>query len=124
VRLDAYALETATLLNQDRSAAIRRRTRVATDVSAIARTVRSSVTGRIVRLPDDVAVEALLAARCDQRPAGTTIDFLASGRSARNDSDDATGPGLPDSRQLAHRRYRGCRSQCPVSAAARSPASR
>lgn len=80
-RLEAYALETATLLKQDRNAAIRRRTRVATEVSAIARTVRSSVTGRIVRLPDDVAVEALLAARCDQRPAGTTIDFLASGRS-------------------------------------------
>jgi len=61
-RLEAYALETATLLKQDRNAAIRRRTRVATEVSAISRTVRSAVTGRVVRLPDDVAVEALLAA--------------------------------------------------------------
>jgi general secretion pathway protein H len=34
-----------------------------------------------VRLPDDIAVEALLAKRCDQRPAGRSIDFFASGRS-------------------------------------------
>jgi general secretion pathway protein H len=80
-RLEAYALEAATLLKQDRNAAIRRRTRVATQVSAISRTVRSPVTGRVVRLPDDVVVEALLAARCDQRAAGGTIDFFASGRS-------------------------------------------
>ncbi len=80
-RLEAYALETATLLKQDRNAAIRRRTRVATEVSAMSRTLRSGVTGRVVRLPDDIAVDALLAARCDQREAGRTIDFFASGRS-------------------------------------------
>ena len=33
-RLEAYAIETATLLKQDRYAAIRRRTRVATEISA------------------------------------------------------------------------------------------
>jgi general secretion pathway protein H len=80
-RLEAYAIETATLLKQDRYAAIRKRTRVATEISATARTIRSGVTGRTVRLPDDIAVEALLAKRCDQRPAGRTIDFFASGRS-------------------------------------------
>jgi general secretion pathway protein H len=80
-RLEAYAIETATLLKQDRYAAIRKRTRVATEISATARTIRSGVTGRTVRLPDDIAVEALLAKRCDQRPAGRSIDFFASGRS-------------------------------------------
>ncbi len=80
-RLEAYALEMATLIKQDRYAAIRRRARVATEVNAMARTVRSGTTGRMVRLPDDIGMEALLAARCDQRPAGTTIDFFASGRS-------------------------------------------
>jgi general secretion pathway protein H len=80
-RLEAYAIETATLLKQDRYAAIRRHARVATEISAAARMVRSGVTGRAVRFPDDVAVEALLAKRCDQRAAGRTIDFFASGRS-------------------------------------------
>lgn len=80
-RLEAYAIETATLLKQDRYAAMRRRTRVATEISAVARTFRSGVTGRAVLLPNDIAVEALLAKRCDQRAAGRTIDFFASGRS-------------------------------------------
>jgi general secretion pathway protein H len=80
-RLEAYAIETATLLKQDRYAAMRRRSRVATEISAPARTFRSGATGRAVRLPDDVAVEALLAKRCDDRAAGRTIDFFPSGRS-------------------------------------------
>src|SRR5262249_53525679 len=80
-RLEAYAIETATLLKQDRFAALRKRTRVATEISASARTFRSGVTGRAVRLPNDIAVEALLARRCDDRAAGRTIDFFPSGRS-------------------------------------------
>ena len=80
-RLEAYAIETATLLKQDRYAAIRRRTRVATEISAAARTVRSGVSGRALRLPNDIAVEALLAKRCDDRAAGRSIDFFPSGRS-------------------------------------------
>ncbi|HML12929.1 MAG TPA: prepilin-type N-terminal cleavage/methylation domain-containing protein [Xanthobacteraceae bacterium] len=80
-RLEAYAIETATLLKQDRYAAMRRRTRVATEISAAGRTFRSGATGRAVRLPNDVAVEALLAKRCDDRAAGRTIDFFPSGRS-------------------------------------------
>jgi general secretion pathway protein H len=32
-------------------------------------------------MPDDVRFEALLAARCNQRAAGTTIDFFGSGMS-------------------------------------------
>ena len=80
-RLEAYAIETATLLKQDRYAAMRKRTRVATEISAAGRTFRSGVTGRAVRLPNDLAVEALLAKRCDERAAGRTIDFFPSGRS-------------------------------------------
>ena len=80
-RLEAYAIETATLLKQDRYAAMRRRARVATEISAEARMFRSGVTGRSVRLPNDIAVEALLAKRCDERAAGRSIDFFPSGRS-------------------------------------------
>ena len=80
-RLEAYALETASLLKEDRFAAMRRRTRVATEVNAGEHMLRSGFTGRVLRLPDDVAVQALLASRCDQRPAGRSIDFFASGRS-------------------------------------------
>ena len=39
------------------------------------------VTGRAVYLPADVGLEALLARRCDRRPAGSTIRFFASGMS-------------------------------------------
>jgi len=34
-----------------------------------------------VRLPADVTVEAVLASRCNNRPAGTTIRHLPSGMS-------------------------------------------
>src|SRR6516165_7002141 len=55
--LEAYALETATLLQTDRNAAIRRHQQVATAVDAVGRSVRSGATGRIVRLPDDGALQ-------------------------------------------------------------------
>jgi general secretion pathway protein H len=80
-RLEAYAIETATLLKQDRYAAMRRRARVVTEINAPARMVRSGVTGHALQLPNDIAVEALLARRCDQRAAGRSIDFFPSGRS-------------------------------------------
>ena len=37
--------------------------------------------GRAVRLPADVTVEAVLATRCNNRPAGATIRHLPSGMS-------------------------------------------
>jgi general secretion pathway protein H len=80
-RLEAYAIETATLLEADRDAAIWRRSQVITQVDALARSVRSGATGRVVRLPQDVHFEALLAARCNQRATGATIDFFGSGMS-------------------------------------------
>jgi len=80
-RLEAYAIDMATLLKTDRDAAIWRRSQVATQVDAMARSVRSGASGRIVQLPQDVHFEALLAARCNQRATGATIDFFGSGMS-------------------------------------------
>jgi general secretion pathway protein H len=80
-RLEAYALDVATLVTQDRNAAVRRRTQVATQIDAPARLVVSGATGRQLRLPADVAVDALLPARCGDRPAGRTIDFFSTGGS-------------------------------------------
>jgi general secretion pathway protein H len=80
-RLEAFAIETATVLIGDRDAAIRRRAEVATEVDAPSRFVRSGATDRSIRLPDDVTFQALLSARCDRRPAGATIVFFPSGMS-------------------------------------------
>jgi general secretion pathway protein H len=80
-RLESYAVATAAVLKADRNAAIRRRAQVATEVNAVSRLVRSGATSRVVRVPDDVAFDALLAARCNQSAAGPTIQFFASGMS-------------------------------------------
>jgi general secretion pathway protein H len=80
-RLEAYAIQTATLLKADRAAAIRRRTEIATEINALSRAVRSGASGRVLRVPDDVVFEALLASRCNQRASGTTIRFFGSGMS-------------------------------------------
>ena len=80
-RLEAYAIEAAAMLKADRNAAIRNRTQVATRSTRHSALIRSGATGRVIRVPDDVAFDALLAARCNQRPAGSTIQFFASGMS-------------------------------------------
>jgi len=80
-RIEAYALETASLLKSDRSAAMRRGVPIATEVDAVSRSVRSGATGRIVRVPNDVMLDATLAARCNGSNAGNTIGFFASGMS-------------------------------------------
>lgn len=79
--LEAYALETAALLKADRNAAIRRGAAVATDLSAISRTIRSGATGRVLQLPQDVGFNAILASQCERRAAGQAIEFLPSGMS-------------------------------------------
>ena len=79
--LEAYALDTAALLKADRNAAIRRGVAVATDLSAISRTIRSGASGRLVQLPQDVGFNAILASQCDRRAAGMAIQFLPSGMS-------------------------------------------
>jgi general secretion pathway protein H len=80
-RLEAYAVQVASLITLDRTAAIRRRTQIRTQVDAPSRVVVSGATGQVVRLPDDVTVGALVAARCGDRPSGGRIIFFASGMS-------------------------------------------
>jgi general secretion pathway protein H len=80
-RLEAYATETAALLNTDQENARRNHRDVATTVDALSRTIRSGATGLVVRLPSDVTVEAIFAARCQDRAAGPAIHHLASGMS-------------------------------------------
>lgn len=80
-RLQAYALETASLLKADRNAAIRRGVDVATLVDAPSRAIRSGATAQLIRIPDDVRFEALLPERCRQRAALSTISFFADGMS-------------------------------------------
>jgi len=80
-RLEAYAVQTAALLKADRLAALRRHKPVATDVNAMSRLIRSGATGRTVRMPNDVTVDALLPARCGTLPAGSTVHFFSSGMS-------------------------------------------
>ena len=80
-RLESFAIETAAMLKADRNAAVRRRAQIVTEVNPPARQVRSGATGRIIRVPSDVNFDATLAARCNQRPAGPTIRFFASGMS-------------------------------------------
>jgi general secretion pathway protein H len=80
-RLEAYAVETASLLTADRNAAIRRRIAIATEVNAMSRSIRSGASWREVRVPDDVVFQALLPQRCNQRPALSTISFFPSGMS-------------------------------------------
>lgn len=80
-RIEAYALETASVLKADRNAAIRRRTEIATVVDAPSRFVRAGTNGRTVRFPNDVSVDTTLAASCAGHSAGNTISFFATGMS-------------------------------------------
>jgi general secretion pathway protein H len=80
-RLQAYALETATLLKADRNSAIRRRADVATLVDAPSRAIRSGASSQTIRIPDDVRFDALLPQICRQRAALSTISFFADGMS-------------------------------------------
>jgi general secretion pathway protein H len=80
-KLESYAVETAALLKADRTAALRRQIQVATQVDAETRSIRSGVTGRVIRFPADVSLDAYLASRCADRNAGRSIDFFPSGMS-------------------------------------------
>jgi general secretion pathway protein H len=80
-QLEAYALAIAALLKADRNAALLRRARVATRLDASARQVASGAGAGLVRLPDDVAFDALIAETCAGAENGTAIEFLPSGMS-------------------------------------------
>jgi general secretion pathway protein H len=80
-RLEAYAVETASLLKADRTAAIRHRVQIATQIDAGARSLLSGSTGQILRVADDVVFDAILPNRCNERPAFSTINFFPTGMS-------------------------------------------
>jgi general secretion pathway protein H len=80
-RLEGYALQIGSLLEADRTAAIRRRVAIATDIDAVSRMIRSGAGAGTIRVPDDVQLDAALASRCNQREAGQSVVFFASGMS-------------------------------------------
>jgi general secretion pathway protein H len=80
-RMEAYALEIATVLTADRNAAIRQHVAVATEIDALGRSVKAGASPRTVHVPTDVQFDAALASRCNQRAAGSMIVFFASGMS-------------------------------------------
>ena len=80
-KLESFAVETAALLKADRNAALRRQVQVTTQIDAEARSIRSGVTGRVIRFPNDISMEAMLASRCADRLRGRSIDFFPSGMS-------------------------------------------
>src|ERR1700676_1087996 len=80
-RLQAYALQTATLLKADRNAAIRHQAEVATLVDTGTRSIRSGATSETIGIPDGVRFDALLPQTCRQHAALSTISFFANGMS-------------------------------------------
>jgi general secretion pathway protein H len=80
-RLQAFAVEAATMLKSDRTVALQRQVLVASQVDAGARAMRSGVSGRILKFPDDVMVDAALPSRCQGRQVGWSIDFFPTGMS-------------------------------------------
>ena len=80
-RLQAYALETATLLKADRNAAIRRQADVVTLVDAGTRSIRSGTSGETISIPEDVQFDALLPQTCRRQAVLSTISFFANGTS-------------------------------------------
>jgi general secretion pathway protein H len=80
-RLQAYALQVASLLKTDRNAAIRSQISVATRVDAESHAIRSGASRATVIVPDDVRFDALLSETCGRQPALSTISFFANGTS-------------------------------------------
>jgi general secretion pathway protein H len=80
-RLQAYALQAATLLKADRNAAMTRNTSIATLVDAPSRVIHSGSSRSTLRIPEDVRFDALLPQTCQRRSALSTIRFFANGSS-------------------------------------------
>jgi general secretion pathway protein H len=81
VRLESYAVAIAALLKADRDAARRRQGSIATEVNAAGRRIRSGATGRVVNVPEEVQLDALLPATCSGVRTAGAIVFLPSGMS-------------------------------------------
>jgi general secretion pathway protein H len=80
-RLQAYAVQTASLLKADRNAAIQRGADVAVLVDAPMRLIRSGTTAAALQIPDDVQFDALLPQSCRQHAVLSTINFFPDGMS-------------------------------------------
>lgn len=80
-RLQAFALQAASVLKMDRSAAIRGQRDVSTLVDAQARAIRSGASRETLRIPSDVRFDAMLPQTCHNRAALSTISFFADGMS-------------------------------------------
>jgi general secretion pathway protein H len=80
-RLEAYAVEVATLLKADRNAALKRHAAVAAQIDVPGRLISSGSSAHVVRVPEDVAFDALLPRSCNGRPALSTISFFGTGTS-------------------------------------------
>jgi general secretion pathway protein H len=78
-RLEAYALQAASILTADRNAAIRRYAVVASVLDSGARTIRSGAGAGRVQFPRDVAFDALLARTCNGRTVGRRSTFFPTG---------------------------------------------
>ncbi|MDN4985867.1 MULTISPECIES: GspH/FimT family pseudopilin [Bradyrhizobium] len=78
-RLEASALEIASLLKIDRNAAVKSGMRVLTRIDASTRRLQSGSNGSVLVVPDDVTLDALLPRDCEGRPALSTISFFPSG---------------------------------------------
>jgi len=80
-RIEAYAVETAALLKQDRIAAIRNRGQIDTRVDPDRREIISGSANRMVRIPSDVDFESILPRRCNRHPVLSAISFMQTGMS-------------------------------------------
>jgi general secretion pathway protein H len=80
-RLQAYALQTATLLKADRNAAITRHTSITTLVDAAGRAIHSGASRTAIRIPADVRFDALLPQTCQRQAAPASVRFFANGTS-------------------------------------------
>lgn len=80
-RLQAYAIEVASLLKADRTAAMGSQQVIGTGVDAPSRTMRSGATGKVLRVPDDVRFDSVLPKSCNNQAVGGEIDFFPSGMS-------------------------------------------
>lgn len=80
-RLQAYALEAVTLLKSDRASSMRSGARIDTQIDVSRRMIRSGSGASALKLPDDVAFQALLPRSCQHRPVLATISFFPDGLS-------------------------------------------
>ena len=79
-KLRAVAYEVAAVLKGDRLTAMLTSSLVATAIDPPNRVIRSPG-GRVVALPDDVEIRAILPSRCAGLDASTSIQFLPNGSS-------------------------------------------